>query len=450
MKKIRIGSGAGYAGDRIEPALDLIKYGNLDYIMFECLAERTIAIAQQEKLNDPTKGYNNLLEYRFERILPLLFDHKVKIITNMGAANPIAAVKKVSAMAKEIGLTNIKIAAVLGDDIFENISEYMDREILETGEPLSAIADQIVSANAYIGAEKITQALQDGADIVITGRVADPALAVGPLCYEFSTAYDNYDVLGKYTAVGHLLECAGQVSGGYFADPGFKDVPELWNLGFPIAEVDENGEFTISKLENTGGVVSTQTVTEQLLYEIQDPENYFTPDVVADFSKIELQNNGENNVLVTHVSGREKSGLLKVSIGYRDGFIGVGEMSYGGHNSVKRAELALEIVKKRFELLGYEYDEMRFDIIGVNSLYKPNLSEHIVPEFAPIETRIRVAVRTKDRSLADKVVKEVEALYVNGPSAGGGASGKVTPIVSVASIFVPESETKLSIHWEEL
>ena len=279
MKTLRIGSGAGYGGDRIEPAVDLIHRGNLSYLIFECLAERTIALAQLEKLGDPEKGYNPLFTYRMAHILPALKEHPVTIITNMGAANPIAAARKARAMADEAGLSHLRIAAVTGDDVMPILSPYLKENTMETGRPLQELENDLISANAYMGCAGIVEALRQGADLIITGRVADPALVLGPLVYEFGWAMDDWDKLGKGTMAGHLLECAGQVTGGYYADPGRKDVPDLWNLGFPIAEVGEDGSLTITKLPDTGGVVNEDTCKEQIVYELQDPARYYTPTV---------------------------------------------------------------------------------------------------------------------------------------------------------------------------
>ena len=281
MKKIRIASGAGYAGDRIEPAVDLMLNGNINYIVFECLAERTIAIAQQEKLKDPNKGYNGLLEYRFEKILPICKEKNIKVITNMGAANPLGAIKKIKSMAEEMNIKGLKIAAVLGDDISDKLDRYLDCEVLELKTPLNTIKDKLVSANVYLGVDGIVEALKNGADIVVTGRCADPAIFMAPLIYEFGWDVENYDLIGKGIMIGHLLECGAQVCGGYFAVPGYNEVEDLWNVGFPIAEVSENGDVVITKTETSGGVVSTHTCKEQLIYEIHDPKNYMTPDGVA-------------------------------------------------------------------------------------------------------------------------------------------------------------------------
>ena len=447
MKTIRIGSGAGYGGDRIEPALQLIKEGDLDYIIFECLAERTIALAQKEKIEDQNKGYNPLLEYRMEKLIPLLKNHKVRVITNMGAANPIAAAEQVAEIAKKHELSELKIAAIVGDDILERITEHYETPILETGETLATIKDKIISANAYIGAKEISKALAQGADIVITGRVADPSLTVGPLMYEFNQDYENYDFLGKGTVMGHLLECAGQVTGGYFVDPGFKDVPDLWNLGFPIAEFNELGEITIEKLPNCGGAVTTATVKEQLLYEIQDPAKYYTPDVVADFSHLRVSEITKNKVQVLYGAGKEKTGTLKVSIGYEDGFIGEGEISYGGHNAYERAKLAGEVIQRRLEMQQVSFEEFRIDYIGINSLYKDSISNKF-NNCGASEVRLRVAARAENEENAKKIGREVEALYTNGPYGGGGARAYVTKVVSVVSILVPELLVTTSIVWK--
>lgn len=446
MKQIRIAAGAGYAGDRIEPALDNMKRGNIDYIMFECLAERTIALAQKEKQAHPDGGYNPLLTYRMERLLPVLKDHPVKIITNMGAANPVAAAEKMAEMARESGLGHLKIAAVTGDDVLDVIRKYYDHPIMETGAPLKSIGSKIISANAYIGGRMITEALKQGADIVVTGRVADPSLATGPLMYEFEKEYTDEAFLGKTIVAGHLLECAGQVTGGYFADPGRKDVPDLWNLPFPILTFDEEGTMWVEKLPETGGLLSEETVKEQLLYEIQDPENYFTPDVIADFSKITVAAQEDGRVQVDGIGGKKKTGLLKVSVGYEDGFIGTGEISYGGAGCVARARLAEEVIRKRLDMLGMKYRELRTDLMGIDSLYGAASRPFETPNLS--EVRLRVAARADRQEDAAVIAKEVEALYVNGPAGGGGARGGVERVVSVASVLISEEEIHPQITWK--
>ena len=437
MRTIRIGSGAGYAGDRLEPALELLEKGNLDYISFECLAERTIAIGQQAKLKDPTKGYNGLLEHRMEKALPLCWEKKVKLITNMGSANPEAAAAKCVEIARKHGLTGMKIACVTGDDLLPAIDKYMDATVWETGETLAKLPGEIVSANVYLGVEGILKALADGADVVITGRVSDPAIFMAPIIHEFGWSLEDWDKLGKGTMIGHLLECGGQVTGGYYAEPGKKDVPGVGHLGFPIVEVAEDGSFIITKVEGAGGLVTPHTCAEQIIYEIHDPENYITPDVVADFKQVKFTQVEKDVVKVEGGTGRPRTNTLKVSIGYRDCYIGDGEISYGGPGCLERAKLALEIVKERLELVAPgKFDEMKYDLIGCNSLYwNPDYKYE-----EPSEVRVRVAGRAKTKAIADLVANEVEALYTNGPAGGCGAVKRTRDIVSVASILVPREE----------
>ncbi len=455
MKTIRIGSGAGYGGDRIEPAVDLMERGALDYIIFECLAERTIALAQLNKLKDATKGYNDLFEYRMERILHVLKKQRKthtrspKVITNMGAANPLSAMKKACEMADAMGIKDLKFAAVTGDDISAQLENYMDSTVMETGEPLKNLKGDILSANAYIGCPGIVDALKGGADVIITGRVADPALVVGPLVYEFGFAMDDYEMLGKCTIAGHLLECAGQVTGGYFCDPGFKDVNDLWNLGFPIAEFSQDGSLVITKLPGTGGVVNEMTCKEQIIYEIQDPCNYFTPDCIADFSQVAVEQLDTNRVAIHGVTGKKHNGAYKVSVGYKDCYIGEGQISYGGTTALARARLAGDIIRKRLEICGCEYEELRIDEMGVNSLYKNSVSSHIC-NTAPAEVRLRVAARTKDAKNAEMIGNEVEALYTCGPAGGGGAVKSVREIISVASILVPRENITVRVDFMEV
>ena len=451
MKKVRVGSGAGYGGDRIEPAVDIMTYGNLDYIIFECLAERTISLAQLEKLKDKSKGYNELLEYRMEKIIPLCVEKKVKVITNMGAANPLAAAEVVKRIAEEKNIKNLKIAAVLGDDVFSEIKSYMDYEIIETGEKIESIKDKIISANAYIGVKGIIEALENNADIIITGRVADPALVLAPLIYEFGWKEDEYDKLAKGIVAGHLLECGAQVCGGYYADPGYKDVPDLWNIGFPIADIYEDGEINLSKLEKSGGVISTETCKEQLIYEIHDPENYLTPDVIADFSEISVEDMGKDRVSIKGAKGKKKTGLLKTSVGYKDCYIGEGEISYGGSGAYERAKLAGDVIKKRLEYIKLPIEELRIDFIGVNSLFKDKISDSI-SDFRSdyTEVRLRVAARTKTKEDAKIIGNEVEALYTNGPAAGGGVRKYVREIISIASILIPEESIKTEVVYREV
>lgn len=425
-EKIRIGCGAGFSGDRIEPAIILAERGDLDYLVLECLAERTIALAQKRKRADPSKGYDPLLERRIETLLPLLVKNKITLITNMGAANPIAAAEKVADIARTQKL-DVKVAAVTGDDVFDRIDHSWS--VIETGEPLKSIRNTI-SANAYLGTEGILHALQSGANIIITGRVADPSLFLAPMLHNFNWAPDNFDVLGKGTVIGHLLECAGQITGGYFADPGKKDVSGMDVLGHPYADVFPDGTAIIGKVPGTGGVISLATAKEQLLYEVINPHAYYTPDVIADFTTVKLEAEGENRVRVTGGTGKPRPATYKVSVGYQPFFVGEGEISYGGTNAVARARLAGEIIRSR---LARQFAELQVDLIGQTSLHRDNISNGS----EPYEIRLRVAGRADTAAQAMLVGEEVEALYTNGPAGGGGARKYVNEITGIISVLIP-------------
>ncbi|NVO14559.1 MAG: DUF1446 domain-containing protein [Rhodoplanes sp.] len=439
---VRIGSGAGYSGDRIEPAVELAEKGDIDYLVFECLAERTIALAQQAKMKNPAVGYDPLLEARMRAVLAACRRRGIKIVTNMGAANPEAAARKTAEIAKELGLQGLKIAAVTGDDVLDSIRE-TPRRLEETGASTTDLGNRIVSANAYVGAAPIVEALARGADVVITGRAADPALFMAPLIREFGWAMDDWDKLGKGIVVGHLLECAGQVTGGYFADPGVKDVDGLGRLGFPIGEVSEDGTLVVTKVEGSGGKVTPQTVKEQLLYELHDPKNYFQPDVVADFSQVEVEDIGPDRVQVTGGTGRPRTDTLKVSVGYIDSYVGEGQISYAGPGAVARGRLALDIVRERLEIMQVKTSELRFDLIGIDSL-------HGVTRGAtggePYEVRARVTGRTETLAEAVRIGNEVETLYTNGPAGGGGAFKAAREIVAVQSVLLPRALVGSSVR----
>jgi hypothetical protein len=433
MRTIRIGSGAGYSGDRIEPAVELAEKGEIQYLGFECLAERTIALAQQQKLRDPTAGYDPLLEPRMRAVLPICKSKGIKIITNMGAANPTAAAAKIVEVARQLGIKDLKVAAIGGDDVLDTCKQG-NFPFLEIAGRVGDLGNRLLSANAYLGAAPIVQALAAGADVVITGRVGDPALFMAPLIHEFGWAMDDWERLGKGAVVGHLLECAGQITGGYFADPGFKDVAGLGRLGFPIGEVGENGDLVVTKVPGSGGSVTEATCKEQLLYEVHDPAHYLQPDVVGDFSKVTVTQLGPDRVHIQGGGGKPKTGKLKTSVGYIDSYVGEGQISYAGPGALERGKLALEIVRERLSLTGVQMTESRFDLIGADSLHGPSLSNRGLP----YEVRLRVTGRTESLAEAVLIGNEVETLYTNGPAGGGGAFKAAREIVAVASVLVPE------------
>ena len=441
MRTIRIGAGAGYAGDRIKPAVELAEKGRLDYLVFECLAERTIALAQQERRIDPARGYDPLLGERMRKVLVPCRANGVRIVTNAGAANPLAAAKLVLDVARSLGLAGLRVSAVTGDDVLGQLEGGL--RLQETGGTLADLGDRVVSANAYIGAKPVAEALALGADVVITGRAADSAIFMAPLVHEFGWSMEDWPQLGRGTLVGHLLECAGQVTGGYFADPGVKDVPDLARLGFPIGEVDEDGSLVVTKVEGSGGRVSAATCKEQLLYEIGDPALYLAPDVVADFSGVEIEEVGPDRVSVRGATGHARPETLKISVGYRDGYIGEGQISYAGPGAVGRARLALRIVEERLRLTGVRCRETRFELVGVDALHGAELSSG-GPE--PYEVRARVVGRTDSADEAQRIGNEVETLYTNGPAGGGGATRQVREVVAVASAFLRRERVSTAVQ----
>jgi len=444
VKTIRIGCGAGYSGDRIEPALELAEHGELDYLVFECLAERTIALAQLARARDPAAGYDPLLLARMQAVLPACVARGVRIITNMGAANPLAAAAAVRGLAASLGLTGLNVAAITGDDVLD-VVRTGGFTILETGEAVASLGRSLVSANAYLGAEPIVAALAGGADVIIAGRIADPSMFVAAAMRELGWAADAWPLLGCGTVAGHLLECAGQVTGGYFADPSFKDVEDLARLGFPIAEISEDGGLVITKVPGSGGRVTVATCTEQLLYEIHDPAVYTTPDTIADFSGVRLTEIAPDRVRVEGARGQSRTGTLKVSLGYNDGFIGEGQISYAGSGAAARAELARAVVEERLRLAGVRLDQLRCDFIGIDALHRSRLA---AARGEPYEVRLRVAGWTKTMADAIRVGNEVEALYTNGPAGGAGVVKSAREVLAIASTLIPRDLVTWHVNTE--
>ena len=441
MKSIRIGSGAGYAGDRWEPALELLQRGELDYLCFETLAERTIALGQLERLRDPERGYNPWLEARLRCVLHEALERRVPIVSNMGAANPLAAGRVAIALARELGLPRLKVAVLLGDEVGELVRR-LDLVMTETGEPVSSLGDRLVSVNAYLGADAILDALRTGADLVLTGRVADPSLFVACQLHGLGWGVEDYSKLGQATVTGHLLECAGQVTGGYFADPGVKDVPDLDRLGFPFADVREDGSVTIGKCDGSGGMVTPATCKEQLLYEVHDPAAYITPDCVADFSGVRMSQVAPDRVSVSGARARPRTATYKASVGYRAGFIGEGHVSYAGIGAADRARLAGEIVKSRLVQRGIATEALRVDLIGLSAVH----GAASAPSADPYEIRLRVAGRCARRGDAEALAQEVQTLLTNGPYGGSGDFMQVRELIGVRSVLVPREAVEARVE----
>ena len=424
MKVVRIGAGAGFSGDRIDPAVELAESGRLDFLVFECLAERTIALSQLRKRDDPTTGYDPFLADRIRAVLPACRRNGTRIISNMGAANPRAAAQKTLEIARSMGLHGLRVASVEGDDVLPLTHALKPFDNATLPDPATC-----VSANAYLGAEAVAEALNRDADIVLTGRVADPSLFLGALLQSFAWNRTSWDLLGQGTALGHLLECAGQLTGGYFADPGFKDVPDLDRLGFPLGEVAEDGSAVLAKIEGTGGRISLQTCREQMLYEVLDPSSYFTPDVTADFSRIRFESLGPDRMRVSGATGKPRPDHYKVSIGVDDGVIAEAQISYAGPGALARAELARNVMEKR--LAGIPADALRFDFIGLTSMHDISGERQ-----EPYEVRLRAAAHFSSRTDANHLTREVESLYLNGPAAGAGVAFSVRENIAVVPALI--------------
>jgi hypothetical protein len=439
ITKVHIGAGAGFAGDRAGAALPvaqaLAASGMPSFLIFETLAERTLALAQLEHQRDPQAGYSPSLVALLQPVLAFCLTHNIRIVSNFGAANPAAAARRIRAMAAEAGFADAKIAVVHGDDLSAILSP-AELAARETDGALLKDRDRIVAANAYLGAQPIAQALDAGAAIVVTGRVADPALVLGPLVHAFGWRWDDWDRLAAGTLVGHLLECGPQVSGGYFADPGFKDAPDLAALGYPIAEVSADGSAVITKPAGSGGVVDLRTVKEQMLYEIHDPAAYLTPDVVLDITEAVVEQAGPDRVAVRGARGHARPKMLKATVCFAAGLLGEAEISYAGPNATARARLAIEIVRARMALLQPDL-AIRADIIGVVSSFGDSAGRDLAAATTESDdVRVRFAARHAEAIPVQQLLAEVEALYVAGPAGGGGVRKHVVPQLASASCLI--------------
>ena len=436
-QSLLIGCAAGFSGDRTDAAAPvvqaLIASGQPAVLIFETLAERTLALAQIARRANPEAGYEPLLVDLLTPVLAQCLQHHVRIISNFGAANPMAAARRIKALAETLGTRAPRIAVVYGDDLGAPDHRTVLSQALGDRMP-DQTTTPIVSANAYTGAEAIADALRAGADIVVAGRVADPALALGPALAHYGWAMDDWDRLARATMAGHLLECGAQVCGGYFADPGFKDVPGLANLGYPIAEIDVDGHCTISKPAGTGGRIDERTVKEQLLYELHDPAAYLTPDVVADITHATVRQVGPDRVRLEGVRGHPRPPTLKVNVCSETGWFAEGEISYAGARAEARARLAGQVLCERMAGLA----KLRVDLIGVTSVFGDDASRWLeAPAGEGRDVRLRVALQHRDRAVAERLVREVTAMYCCGPAGGGGVRTAVRPRLGTVSCLVP-------------
>jgi hypothetical protein len=451
-EKIRIASGQGFWGDLLTAPVDQVTKGPVDYMMMDYLAEVTMSILQKQKRRDPKLGYAKDLIELMEQILPVCVEKNIRIITNGGGVNPLACSEAILATAKKLGLRSLKVGVVLGDDILDRIDKYASQGIelrnMETHESLQSVRNRVQSANVYFGAAPIVEALNQGAQIVITGRTTDTGLTLAPMIHEFGWSLNDWDKLAAGTVAGHILECGGQSSGGNFS-ADWKSVPDLAHIGFPIAEAYPNGEVIITKHENTGGLVSLQTVKEQLLYEIGNPKEYITPDCVADFTSIQLEDAGKDRVRVFGVRGKPATELYKVSMSYLDGYTAFSTLTYTWPDAVEKARKADEILKSRLADLHLEIEEYRSEFLGYNSSHG-SIASHPAD---PSEVVLRVGVRSQSYAAVERFGKEIVPLILTGPpSVTGFAGGRPKPseVVSYWPSLIPKSAVTPSVVIKEI
>ena len=439
---LHVGCAAGFSGDRTDAARavvdTLLSREGERVLIFETLAERTLALAQLARRADPDAGYEPLLA---ELLTPVLADclaQGIRIVSNLGQANPHGAARRIAELARQLGLRPPTVAVVGGDDV----SGPQHRAVLQDclGAPLEAIT----SANVYLGAEGIADALRQGADIVVTGRVADPALTLGPAVAHHGWAWDDWHRLAGATMAGHLLECGAQVCGGYYADPGFKDVPDLARVGYPIAEIDADGGCVIGKAAGTGGCVDEHTVKEQLLYEVHDPAAYLTPDVVADLSACSVEQIAPDRVRLAGVRGAPRPASLKANVFFPSGWLAEGEISYAGRGAEGRARLAADIVRTRLAGLG----PLRVDLIGVASVFSDDDGRWMqdLPPGDARDVRLRLAMNHRDRDTAQRLLREVTALYTCGPAGGGGVRTAMRERLGTRSCLIPREHVHPTVE----
>lgn len=441
-KSIRIASGQGFWGDLVDAPVKQVTHGYVDYLVMDYLAEVTMSILQKQKNKNPKLGYARDIPELMSKILPVCRQKGIKIITNGGGVNPADCAQAVLDVAESLNIHDLKVAVVLGDNIRERIDEIIqsgsELNNMETGESIVNYREKLLSANVYFGAFPIVEALQKGADIVITGRTTDTGLTLAPMIYEFGWKKDDYDLLAAGTVAGHILECGGQASGGNFLGD-WQEIEDLAGIGFPIAEAFPNGEVIITKHESLGGKVSFETVAEQLVYEIGDPKMYITPDCIADFTSIQLEDLGNNRVRVYGVKGRPETDSYKVSCAYASGYSASGSLTYSWPQAVTKARAADKILRKRLENLNLKFDEIRTELVGYDSCHGP--LSYTPDENKVNEVVMRIAVRSDDYASVERFGKEIAPLILTGPPAVTGFAGgrpKPSDVVAYWPALIPK------------
>ena len=455
MRTVRIGAGQGFYGDSLLPVLDVARYGDVKYIGFDTLAELTLAILEKGRRREPGTGYTRDVVPMMRNLLPIAKERGIRLITNAGGINPRGAARAVAEVARELGLS-LKIACVTGDDIFDRLDELAALGVQfadpATGQTLADVRDRVLFASVYLGAKVVADALATGADVVITGRTTDTAQFLGPLIHEFGWARDDWDRLAQGIILGHLMECSGQVTGGNY-QVGWEEIPDLHRIGFPIAEVSEDGSFVLTKAPGTGGKVDLKSVKEQFLYEIHDPTTYVTPDVVCDLTTTRLEQVGENRVRVSGTRGRPAPPTLKALLGFADGWMGEGYISFSWPKAYSKAKRAAQIIRARLEMQGVRPEEIHEEYIGINSLWGA-LAPEPVDEDQINEVRLRIAIRTRNRRDCEILAREFPPLLLSGPPTASAVAGTPQPreLMGLWSALIPREwiEPHVQITVEEV
>jgi hypothetical protein len=452
-EKIRIASGQGFWGDMLDAPVQQVRGGQIDYLMLDYLAEVTMSIMQKQRARDPRAGYARDFVPLMREILPDCVAKNIRVTANAGGVNPVGCAEAVRDVARELGLGGrLRIGTVTGDDIMGRIDEFLERGIelrnMDTGEPLSQVRDAIQSANVYLGAWPMVEALNGGAQVVITGRATDTGLTLAPVIHEFGWREDDWDRLSAGTIAGHIIECGAQASGGN-CQYDWQSIPDLANVGFPIVEAAPDGTFVVTKHEGTGGIVSIPSIKEQLVYEMGDPHEYITPDCVADFTSIRLADAGANRVRVHGIKGRPATEFLKVSISYSAGYKAVGTLVYSWPDAYAKARAADGILRARLERLGLRFDQILTEFVGANATHGRLAGE---PSADLPEVQLRVGVRGADRASVERFTKEIAPLILTGPPGVTGFAGgrpKVEEIVAYWPALIPKTEIEARVEVTE-
>jgi Acyclic terpene utilisation family protein AtuA len=441
MKTIRIANGQGFWGDWLEAPMQLVERGPINYLTLDYLAEITMSILQKQKSRDPKAGYARDFLYVVGRVLPQCLEKNIKIVANAGGINPQACLAGLAETVQRVGLSaKVKVGVVAGDDIMDQLDDLIGRGVelknMDTGEPLSTIRERVQSANVYFGAAPIVEALRQEAQIVVTGRCTDTGLTLAPMIYEFG--WDDWDRMAAGTVAGHIIECGAQTTGGN-SQVDWQSIPDFWDIGYPVIEANEDGTFIVTKHKGTGGRVSVATVTEQLMYEMGDPRNYITPDGIADFTTIQLEQDGENRVRVSGVKGRPATDMYKVSISFSAGFKAAGGLIYAWPDAYAKAKAADAMLRRRLENLGLNFEEIRSQYVGVNATHEGLAGE---PSSDLAEVMLRVAVRSKDRASVERFTTELAPLALAGPptvTGFGGGRPKIEEVVAYWPALIPKT-----------